>query len=92
MTADNGTAAPGLTFEASLARLEQIVREMEDAALPLQRMLALFEEGTLLGKHCQELLDQAELRVTQVMQDGDGAVSVRYLDGIAAVDRADPAF
>lgn len=92
MTTDNGTAAPSLTFEASLARLEQIVREMEDAALPLQRMLALFEEGTLLGKRCQELLDQAELRVKQVMQDANGVVQVRSFEVIATLDGADPAF
>lgn len=71
------TAPPDLTFEAALARLEQIVREMEEASVPLQRMLALFEEGTHLGRRCQELLDTAELRISQVMQDGDGGARVR---------------
>lgn len=80
------------TFEEALARLEHIVREMEDAALPLQRMLALFEEGTSLGKRCQELLDVAELRIRQVTQDADGVVRVQVFDGRSAWDGADPAF
>ena len=85
------TAPPDLTFEAALARLEQIVREMEEASVPLQRMLALFEEGTLLGRRCQELLDTAELRISQVMQDGDGVVRVRGFALDSGADGA-PAF
>lgn len=85
------TAAPELTFEAALARLEQIVREMEEASVPLQRMLALFEEGTMLGRRCQELLDTAELRISQVMQDGDGVARMRTFAVDNGADAA-PAF
>ena len=81
-----------LPFEGALARLDQIVREMEDSALPLQRMLVLFEEGTLLGKRCQELLDLAELRIQQVVQDADGGVQLRGLDSAAIMHGTDPAF
>ncbi len=91
-------AATDAGFEAALGRLEQIVREMEDGALPLQRLLALFEEGTRLGRRCQEQLDRAELRVKQVVQDADGGVRLRSFDaeepaanGIV-IDGADPAF
>lgn len=85
-------AQPALPFEGAMARLDQIVHEMEDAALPLQRMLALFEEGTLLGKRCQELLDLAELRIQQVLQDADGGVQLRGLDSAAIMRGTDPAF
>jgi len=86
------SAASDMPFEGALARLDQIVREMEDSALPLQRMLVLFEEGTLLGKRCQELLDRAELRIRQVGLDADGAVQLRTLDSAALFNSADPAF
>lgn len=79
-------------FESALARLDQIVREMEDSALPLQRMLVLFEEGTLLGKRCQELLDLAELRIQQVVQDAAGGPQLRRFEVGATLNGTDPAF
>lgn len=88
---DEATLA-AMPFEAALDRLDQIVREMEDSALPLQRMLVLFEEGTLLGRRCQELLDRAELRIKQVVQDANGSLHLRGLDNGAIMDGADPAF
>jgi len=84
--------ATDLPFEAALDRLDTIVRQMEDSALPLQRMLVLFEEGTLLGRRCQELLDLAELRIKQVVQDADGSLRLHGLDNGAIMDGADPAF
>lgn len=81
-----------LPFEGAIARLDQIVREMEDASLPLQRMLALFEEGTLLGKRCQELLDLAELRVQHVVENANGSVQLRSLDTAGLLHGTDPAF
>jgi exodeoxyribonuclease VII small subunit len=85
-------ASAAVPFETAMARLDQIVHEMEDAALPLQRMLALFEEGTLLGRRCQELLDLAELRIQQVLQDADGSVQLRSLDTAGIMHGTDPAF
>jgi exodeoxyribonuclease VII small subunit len=85
-------AVDDVPFESALARLDQIVREMEDSALPLQRMLVLFEEGTSLGKRCQELLDLAELRIQQVVQDADGTPQLRRIEVGAALNGIDPAF
>ncbi|MGI8916642.1 MAG: exodeoxyribonuclease VII small subunit [Chloroflexota bacterium] len=86
------TPSSEVSFETALTRLDQIVQEMEDSTLPLQRMLVLFEEGTLLGRRCQELLDLAELRILQVVQGADGNVQVRTFDGGAQANGADPAF
>lgn len=85
-------AVGDVPFESALARLDQIVREMEDSALPLQRLLVLFEEGTLLGRRCQELLDLAELRIQQVVQDADGAPQLRRFEVGATMNGTDPAF
>ena len=76
------TIESDLSFEQAVARLETIVRQLEDGSLPLQQTLALFEEGTMLGRRCQELLDLAELRIKQVVQDADGSPRLVPFDGV----------
>jgi exodeoxyribonuclease VII small subunit len=68
-----------LDFEATLTRLDEIVHQMESGQLTLQALLDLFEEGTQLGKRCQEQLDHAELRIQQVVASSGGGVSVTPL-------------
>lgn len=62
-----------MTFEASMQRLEQIVRAMERGDVALEESLKLFQEGTALVKSCNELLNQAELEVKKVMTAADGS-------------------
>ena len=62
-----------LTFEASMARLEQIVRAMERGDVPLEESLKLFREGTELVSGCGKLLDEAQLQVKKVMTAADGS-------------------
>jgi exodeoxyribonuclease VII small subunit len=56
-----GTKKP--SFEQSLARLEEIVRRLDSANLPLDEAMKLFEEGMQLSRDCQKQLEQAEARV-----------------------------
>ena len=49
-----------LSFEQSMARLDEIVRHLEKGDMPLNDALALFEEGTALIRSCDEQLDEAE--------------------------------
>ena len=45
----------------------------------LEQSLQLFEEGTQLVKHCNELLSRAELQIAQLMKGADGApVSLEF--------------
>lgn len=61
------------TFEASMARLEQIVRAMERGDVALEESLKLFQEGTELVKNCQKLLDDAQLQIKKIMTAPDGS-------------------
>ena len=61
------------TFEASMARLEQIVRAMERGDVALEESLKLFQEGTELVRSCQKLLDEAQLQVKMIMTASDGS-------------------
>ncbi len=57
------TTNPPLTFEAGLQQLESIVKEMESGELPLERAIALFEQGMKLSESCRKQLEVAETRV-----------------------------
>ena len=61
------------TFEASMERLEAIVRQMEQGNVPLEESLKLFQEGTELVRSCQKLLDDAQLQVKKIMTAPDGS-------------------
>ena len=61
------------TFEESIARLEQIVRGLEQGNVPLEDSLKLFQEGTELVRSCGQLLDEAELQIKKVMTAADGS-------------------
>jgi exodeoxyribonuclease VII small subunit len=50
-------------FEELLARLEQIVSDMENAELPLEKLLESYEEGMRLVKACGDRLTDAEQKV-----------------------------
>lgn len=65
-------AGKSKTFEASMARLEEIVRQMEQGNVPLEESLKLFQEGTGLVQRCTELLDSAEVQVVKLMKGPDG--------------------
>ena len=60
------------TFEASLEALEQIVRQLEDGDLSLEKRLELFEQGIRLSRECQERLSQAERRIEILLRDNQG--------------------
>ena len=62
-----------MTFEASMVRLEQIVRTMERGDAPLEESLKLFQEGTELVRNCSKLLEEAELQVKKIMTAPDGS-------------------
>ena len=73
-----------MTFEASMQRLEQIVRAMERGDVPLDESLKLFQEGTELVRNCEKLLSGAQLQIEKVMtaEDGSPVMEAFEVDGI----------
>jgi exodeoxyribonuclease VII small subunit len=64
----------GESFEKNLERLDAIVRDLEDAELPLDRALQLYEEGMKLSEVCHNQLEEAEGRVEILMKKAGGKV------------------
>lgn len=68
------------SFEASLNELEQLVTRMEGGDLSLDESLKSFERGIALFRNCQGTLEQAELRVRQLLdpEDPDSAKPLEH--------------
>jgi exodeoxyribonuclease VII small subunit len=64
------TSSPVADFETSLDALEALVERMEQGQLSLEDSLAAYERGVGLYRHCQQALEQAELRV-RLLSDPD---------------------
>lgn len=65
------------SFEEALSRLESIVESMEAEELPLETLLARYEEGSKLAKACQNRLAAAELKIQQLEKTSQGDLNVR---------------
>ena len=68
-------------FEEALKKLEGIVEAMESEELPLEALLARYEEGTRLVKICQEKLAEAELKIRQLEQNAAGEMKLKPFEG-----------
>jgi exodeoxyribonuclease VII small subunit len=67
-------------FETALARLEEIVRTLEEGDLPLETSLRLFEEGVGLTRQCATRLEEAQRRIEVLGRGRDGAPALRPLE------------
>lgn len=61
-----------MSFEASIKRLDEIVKLLEKGDAPLSESLKLFEEGTELICNCDKLLNEAEQKVVKLRKGQDG--------------------
>ena len=56
------------TFEAKVARLEAIVKDLEGGNVQLDKAVTLFKEGKTLSRECQELLKAAQEQIDRAME------------------------
>jgi exodeoxyribonuclease VII small subunit len=79
----NPSKAPGnnpanpLPFEEALKKLEGIVEAMESDDLPLETLLAKYEEGSKLVKLCRGKLSEAELKIQQLEKNADKEMKLK---------------
>lgn len=82
-------AAGTESFEASTERLTKIVEELERGDLPLERALALFEEGIRLSRDAEIRITTAERRVEELL--GLDAAGKPVTRDLGVTDRDDAA-
>jgi exodeoxyribonuclease VII small subunit len=68
-----------MSFEESVRRVEEIVTALETDELPLERALALFEEGVACLRDASAELVRAEAAVEVLRQRADGVIETTEL-------------
>ena len=72
--------ASNVPFEEALKKLEAIVEAMESEELPLETLLAKYEEGTRLAQVCQAKLAEAELKIQQLEKNAAGEMKLKTVE------------
>jgi exodeoxyribonuclease VII small subunit len=62
--------AQTLSFEDSIKRLEEIVKELENGDIEIEKALTLFEEGMRLSKLCAQKLAHVERKI-EILKKGE---------------------
>ena len=65
-----------MSLEESMARLEEIVKEMESDKLSLEKSLKLYEEGIGLVEKCSSELENAKRKIQILQQGTDGEIEI----------------
>lgn len=64
-----------INFEDAMKQLEEIANKLEKNDLDLDKSVEIFEEGMKLSKKCSEILENAEKRITILINDGKDNLS-----------------
>lgn len=57
-----------MKFEEAMERLEEIVKKLEMGDLPLDESLKMFEEGISLSRFCNKKLNDAEHKISKLIE------------------------
>lgn len=60
-----------MSFEENIEQLEKVVQELESGNLNLEDSIKKFEEGINLSKKCNEILEEAEKKITVLVKKDD---------------------
>jgi len=63
-----------------MKRLDEIVEQLEEDKLPLDEMIALYEEGVALARACGDKLEAAEQKVKLIAKKAGGGVALEDFD------------
>jgi len=61
-----------MTFEESLRTLEQLVNELENGNLDLDKALEIYERAVVLRDRCRKILDECDRRVQKLIETSEG--------------------
>ncbi len=59
---------PTQSYESNFTQLQDVISKLENADLPLEEAIKLYEEGKRLSKLCAQILESAQLRVSTLSE------------------------
>lgn len=69
-----------MSFEQSIARLEEIIKELEKEDISLEESMEKFEQGIKLSSHCLKKLNEAEGKIEELTRSEDGKLVAGELE------------
>lgn len=66
-----------LSFEQAVKELEEIVRKLESGQVDLESAIKDYERGNQLRKICEQKLNDAKLKVENIIKNQDGTIEVK---------------
>ena len=69
-----------LSFEKALAELEEIVDNLENGSIDLEKSIEFYTIGSHLKAHCQQKLNDAVLKLEEIKVSSDGKVSKKEIE------------
>jgi exodeoxyribonuclease VII small subunit len=57
------------TYETKVEQLKNIIEKIEDGNTRLDESIRLYEQGAALVKQCEEILNEAEIKITTLSRD-----------------------
>ena len=63
-----------MSYEAALAELDEIIARLERGDVELEAAISAYERGAALTRHCAQLLDRTEQKITQLVVGAAGEV------------------
>lgn len=69
-----------LSFEKALAELEEIVENLENGSIDLEKSIEFYTRGSHLKAHCQQKLNDAVLKLEEIKVSSDGKISKKEIE------------
>jgi exodeoxyribonuclease VII small subunit len=69
-----------LSFEDSIKKLEEIVKELEDENISLEESMKKFETGIKISSNCLNKLNEAEKKIEELTRSEDGKLIAKELN------------
>lgn len=68
-----------VTFDVALEKLEELAAHLEEADIPLEQALEVYESAVHLFAYCRQRLDGIEQRIEQLSETLDGTLTVESI-------------
>ena len=67
-----------MTFEESLARLNELVGQLENGGLDLDKNIEIYEQAVALRDRCRQILEESERKVQKLMETAEGVKKEQF--------------